>query len=302
MKTRTSAAVAPLLVLTTTIGTVAWAAWASTGLADATPALTPTSPTADTRLDDDDATHCSSLIDRNSTPFSCADAPTRYWSVASASGSTRSAPARRSWPPTIASVQPEMRRSSSRTPNPGGGVATIRNAPLTLAACWAALAISRCGGRSATRATSSTYGTDSPSATRPPSPERTSPRRTDGTDVTQSTPPARRTSPRAPEQHRARTRRFRARAKLPATTRRRRTAPAPTPARRARPRGSSASRLRRPAPSCERRARSEWSGGAVPRPRPAPDRAVRRTADRRIPSSARNPGARDRRALPGARA
>src|ERR1700747_2951795 len=50
MKTRTSAAVAPLLVLTTTIGTVACAAWASTGLADATPAVTPASPTAHNRL------------------------------------------------------------------------------------------------------------------------------------------------------------------------------------------------------------------------------------------------------------
>ena len=43
-------------------------------------------------------------------------------SVARATGMTRSAPARRSWPPTIASVQPEWRRSSSRTPTPGGGV------------------------------------------------------------------------------------------------------------------------------------------------------------------------------------
>ena len=35
---------------------------------------------------------------------------------------TRSAPALRSWPPTMASVHPEPRRSSSSTPAPGGGV------------------------------------------------------------------------------------------------------------------------------------------------------------------------------------
>src|SRR5580704_4259492 len=50
MNTRTSAAVEPLLVLTTTIGTVAWAAWASTGRADAAPAVAADSPTAHNRL------------------------------------------------------------------------------------------------------------------------------------------------------------------------------------------------------------------------------------------------------------
>ena len=65
---------------------------------------------------------------------------------------TRSAPALRSWPPTMASVQPEPRRSSSRTPAPGGGVPVTRNAPRTLAACWTALAISTCGGRCSVRA------------------------------------------------------------------------------------------------------------------------------------------------------
>ena len=72
---------------------------------------------------------------------------------------TRSAPARRSWPPTIAIVQPEWRRSSSRTPVPGGGVAVILKAPRTLAACCMALAISRWGGRSSVRETSATCGT-----------------------------------------------------------------------------------------------------------------------------------------------
>ena len=85
--------------------------------------------------------------------------------VARASGMTRSAPALRSWPPTMASVQPEPRRSSSRTPAPGGGRPTTRKAPRTLAACCTALAISAWGGRASVRSSRDSAGTPSCAAT-----------------------------------------------------------------------------------------------------------------------------------------
>ena len=70
----------------------------------------------------------------------------------------RSLPFFLSCPPTIASVQPELRRSSRRMPVPRGGAAVTAKAPRTLAACWTALAISRCGGRASVRASRLTYG------------------------------------------------------------------------------------------------------------------------------------------------
>ena len=227
--------------------------------------------------------------------------------AAARAGRPGPAPRWRSWPPTIATVQPRQAavvdEQARARPAPRRGPRTRRGRWPTCCGGVAHLGLRRAVlRRGATHVGANGRSSAAASARRPRSLHRIAlaARRHRG-DPRPGTPQARTSSAPRPRRRRRPTRP----AARPASIVRRPArvagrARARGPPRRARPRGSCASRPRRRAPCAWARSSAAASAGAPGRRGRAPRRARRRTAGRRRPSSARSPAGRDRRAPPAA--